>query len=238
MSFFRKHLRATKDGVLVMLAAQSLLFLLGFIIVLAVNASFNDDKDYAAIGSMMALIGIIFGGLLRGNGAPVRYRMAISMGHTRRAYILSDPAITALYCLIGIAFAWVLNFLETHLYAAIYPGWECDFTISLFFQWQFILITVLGVCAADFCLGALQLRFGAKGFAAIWFPLCFSPMIITNSVNAYQNGGTSLLARIGQGLYFAAGLLSPMMWAAVGVVVVLALLVLSGLCYAKGEVRI
>ena len=237
MSFFWKHLRATKDGVLVMLAMQSFLFLLGFIIVLIVNAFLNDEKDYAAIGSMMGLMGIIFGGLLRGAGAPVRYRMAVSMGHTRRAYILSDPIVTALNCLIGITFAWVLNFLETHLYEVLYPGWECDFTIDLFFRWQFILITVLGVCILDFCLGALQLRFGAKGFAIIWFPLCFAPMIVSNSVNAYQDGGTSLLAQIGRGLCFLAGLLSPLLWAVVGGAVVLVLLALSGLCYARGEVR-
>ena len=238
MSFFLKHLRATRDGVLVMLVLQGVLFLLGVAIVVIINLFLNEDYDYAAIGSMMALMGIVFGGLLRSGGAPVRYRMTVYMGHTRRAYIHFDPIITAINCLIGIASAWLLNGLETSLYGLLYPGWECQFTIAGVFKWWIILLAVLGVCVLDFCLGALQLRFGAKGFAIIWFPLCIAPAILGNSVNAFSHGSTSLLAQLGRFILFIAGLLTPMLWAVVGAAVVLALLALSGLCYARAEVRI
>lgn len=237
MNFFWKHLRATRNGAAVMLIAQGVLFLLGVVIVLIINATLNEDRDYAAIGSMMALMGIIFGGLLRGAGAPARYRMAVSMGHTRRAYLLADPVITAINCAVGLAFAWLLGRLEVSLYGLLYPGWECDFTMDAVFQWQWLLLIVAGVCVLDFCLGALQIRFGVKGFAIIWFPLCFAPMIITNSINAYRNGGSSLLAQIGRGLFFLVTLLTPAMWAGVGVVIMLALVVLSGFCYVGAEVR-
>lgn len=237
MNFFLKHLRANRGGTLVMLAMQGGLFLLGITLVLIVNRFFNDEQDYAAVGSMMALFGTVFGGLLRGQGAPARYRMALSMGHTRRAYILADPAITALNALVGVGASWLLNKLELGIYGLLYPGWECGFDIFIVFQWWSILLLVAAVCVVDFCLGALQLRFGAKGFAFVWFPLCFGPMVVSNSLNAAKDGGASLLAQIGRGIFFLAGLLSPALWAAVGVAVLLLLVALSFLCYRRAEVR-
>lgn len=102
MKFFMKDLRATRNGLLIMLGFQALLFLCGVVIVLVINATVNKDQDYAAIGSMMALIGTVFGGLARNNGSCCRYRLAICMGNTRRSYLLTDPLITALIVLVGI----------------------------------------------------------------------------------------------------------------------------------------
>lgn len=238
MKFFVKHLKVNRSGVLVMLASQLGSFLMGVLIVVVINAFVNEDRDYAAIGSMMAMMATLFGGLVRGSGAMNRCRMAVSMGHTRLNYMLADPVITALNTAVGLLFAWLLNHFELWLYSLLYPGWELDFDVFVVMKWWYYPIFIAAICALDFCLGALQLRFGNKGFAAIWFPLCFLPMIVGNSVTAAQEGGKSLLAQIGRGLAFLIHLLSPAMWAAVGIVLLLALLVLSVLCYRKAEVRI
>lgn len=236
--FFVKHLKVNRNGIPIMLAFQLALFLTGVIIVVVINATVNDDRDYAAIGGMMALMATLFGGLVRGSGAMNRYRLAVSMGHTRRSYMLADPVITMLNTLVGLVFAWLLNKFELWLYGVLYPGWELDFDVFVVMKWWYYLIFILVICVLDFCFGALQIRFGNAGFAAVWFPLCFLPMIAGNSVDAAREGGASLLAQIGRGILFLTGLLSPAMWAAVGIVVVLGLLVLSVLCYRKAEVRI
>ena len=238
MNFFVKHLKVNRDGVLVMLIFQAALFVLGFLIVVCINAFVNEDRDYAAIGSMMALIATVFGGLVRGNGGAYRYRTAVSMGQTRRSYMLADPILTMMNSVVGIAFAWLLNRFELWVYTLLYPGWELDFDLHSVMEWWYYLIFIVGICVADFCFGALQLRFGAKGFAAIWFPLCFAPMIISNTVEAARDGGTSLLAQIGKGILFLAGLLSPAMWSAVLIVFLLGLLGLSFMCYRTAEVKV
>lgn len=237
MKFFVKHLKATRSGVLVMLGMQAFLFLMGFVIVIGINAFINDDQDYAAIGSMMALMGTVFGGLIRSGGGMHRYHTAVSMGSTRLSYILADPAITALNCVAGVAFAWVLNQFELWVYGLLYPGWTLDFDVFSVMEWWYYLILIVGICIADFLFGALQLRFGAKGFAAVWFPVCFAPMIISNSLQAAQDGGSSLLAQIGKGILFLAGLLAPPVWSAVGLALLLALLALSVVCYRTAEVK-
>ena len=238
MNFFMKHMKVNRNGVLIMLGFQAALFLAGVLIVVCINAFVNDDRDYATIGSMMALIATVFGGLVRGNGGAYRYHMAVSLGQTRGAYMLADPILTAMNSVIGIAFAWVLNKFELWMYTLLYPGWELDFDLHSVMEWWYYLAFIAAICIADFCFGALQLKFGAKGFAAIWFPCCFMPMIISNSLDAARDGGTSLLARIGQGFLFLAGLLSPAMWLAALIVFLLALVVLSVLCYRRAEAKI
>ena len=69
------------------------------------------------------------------------------------------------------------------------------------------------------------------------FPLCFGPMIVSNSIAAVKNGSGSLLAQIGRGIAFLIGLLSPAMWCAAGILLALALLVLSALCYGRAEIK-
>ena len=237
MKFFMKDLRATRNGLLIMLGFQALLFLCGVVIVLVINATVNKDQDYAAIGSMMALIGTAFGGFARGSGSCCRYRLAVCMGNTRRSYLLADPFITALIALVGIGAAWLLNWFELWLYGVLYPGWTCDLNIFEIFPLWGVFVTMAVVCVVDLLLGAVQLRFGAKGFALIWFPMCLLPAFIGNSVDAAQSGRTSLLAQVGRGVLFLAGLLTPMMWAAVGIVIAVILVALSVWCYLTIEVR-
>ena len=57
------------------------------------------------------------------------------------------------------------------------------------------------------------------------------------SADAAKDGGTSLLAQIGRGIAFLIGLLSPAMWCAAGILLALALLVLSALCYGRAEIK-
>ena len=139
MDFFLRHLRANRSGIPIMLAVQFGLFLFGIILVMIINRFINEELDFATVGSMMALMGSVFGGLLRGSGGTVRYRMAVCMGRTRRSYILADPVITALNCLVGIGFSWVLSKVELALYTALYPGWVCSMDLSVIFQWKFVL---------------------------------------------------------------------------------------------------
>ncbi len=237
MDFFVKHWKVNRSGTLMMLAFQLGLFLMGVVMVLGINAFLNNDQDYAAIGGMMALMATVMGGLARGSAGMIRYRLAVSMGYTRRAYMLVDPVLTLMNCIVGVVFAWVLNQLELRLYAAIYPGWEVDLDIFSVMEWWHCLVLILGVCLLDFLFGALLLRFGTKGFAAMWFPLCFLPLIIMKSADAAKDGGTSLLAQIGRSIAFLIGLLSPAMWCAAGILLALALLVLSALCYGRAEIK-
>ena len=96
MYFFKRHFQATRNTPLVMMAYQLGFFLFGIVLVVVVNTFFNSDQDYAPLGSLMAIIGVFAGLVARGGGAAARFRMAVSMGQTRRDFLLIDPLLTVL----------------------------------------------------------------------------------------------------------------------------------------------
>ena len=237
MNFFIKHLKATRSGFWILPAMQGFVFLFGFLMVLAINMFVNDEQDYALIGSLMALAVSVFGGLLRGGSTMNRYRIAVSMGCTRRSYLLADPMITALNCAEGIAVAWILSKFELLAYHTLYPGWEMEFDFISMMKWWHFLILIAVACILDYFLGALLLRFGSKSIAVFCCPLGFSGVFLNATVGAARQGSASLLAQLGRGMLFVARLLRPTMWAAVGIVILLVLLALSTMWYRKAEVR-
>lgn len=237
MRFLKKHFQVSRSAALMMLAFQLGFFLFGIALVAVVNAFFNEDRDYAPIGSLMAAIGIFAGALPRGGGAASRFRLAISMGQTRRDFLLVDPLLTVLTSLFGVGAAWCLLQVEIWLYSLLYPGYENGLDLAAAFRWRYILPLVLGMALLDLFLGAVQIRFGLKGFAALWIPLCFAPLVITQAVDAAQSGGGSLLAGLGRGI-IALLALGAAVWTAIGAAAVLALLVFSGFSYCRAEIRL
>lgn len=237
MDFFIKHLKATRSGFWIMPVMQGIVFLFGLLMVLLINVFINDDRTYALIGSMMALMVSVFGGLPRGGSTMNRYRVAVSMGYPRRSYLLTDPLITALNCAEGTVFAWILSKFELWVYHTLYPGWEMEFDIINMMKWWHFLLLIIGACILDYLLGALMLRFGYKAVSILCFPLGMSGVFLNATVGAARRGSASLLAQLGRGMLFVAGLLRPAMWAAIGVALLLVLLVFCTLWYRKAEIR-
>ena len=238
MKFVFKYIKANRDRLGTMLVLQGGVFVLGVLLVIFINASINQDPDYAAIGGMMALFCTAFTGLVYGFGiAGVHYGLAISMGQTRRDYILAAPLCSALFTLLGVAVAWVLTQLEKGLYRLLYPGYTCELDILAMVPWWGLALGMLGVVVAEFLLGAMGLRFGQKGLLFVWLPLCLGPTLVGNSITAAKGGGNSLLAALGRGILWLVHCLSPAAWAALGAVVLVALLILGVRCYLRAEVK-
>lgn len=64
-------------------------WLFGVMLVLIINATVNDEQDYACMGTLFSLAGVLPGVLLRGNtNGFVRFRLAVTMGQTRKSFIL------------------------------------------------------------------------------------------------------------------------------------------------------
>lgn len=238
MNFFIKHLKATRSGFWIMPVMQGSVFLFGLMMVIIINLFVNDEQDYALIGSLMALIVPVFGGLVRGSGTVNRYRTAVSMGYPRRSYLLADPFITALNCAEGVVFAWVLSKVELLIYHILYPGWELEFDFISMMAWWHFLVLIAAACVLDYILGALMLRFGYRAFSILCLPLGFSGVFLNATVGAARHGSTSLLAQVGRGMLFIAGLLRPAAWAAVGIVLLLVLIGFSTWYYRVSEIRI
>ena len=182
---------------------------------------------FATIGALFAFFAIAVGVLARGNqSSSTRYALAISMGQTRRSYLLWDSLAGFLECLLFTGVVILLGVLERNLYMALYPGEEdvLDF-IQAFLRYRLAFWIVLAACAVFVCLDllltALMIRFGRRGMFVFLVPVWAVSLVITPALNAVRGNPGSLMARLGEGLIWLGGLLYG-----VGGVIAIAALVL------------
>lgn len=226
-----QYCKVNRKAPLYMVLWQLGFFVFGVAMVLIINRFVNDDKDFACMGALFALIATLVGCLARGNTTlGTRFNMAVSMGQTRRFFLLWDTAISLLVCLLGMAVAWGLYRLELLLYGALYPGFENGIPLDVVCQWKILLPAALVLSVASLVFGAVQQRFGLKAFGTVWLVFCFSFMVLPRAINAALEGGTSLLARLGGGVLWLVNALPPAVWAGLGGAVLLVLTVWS-FCY-------
>lgn len=183
---------------------------------------------FATVGALFAFFAIAVGILARGNqNSSTRYALAVSMGQTRRSYLLWDSLAGFFECLVFTGGVILLGRAERALYLALYPGEEnvLDF-IQVFAQYRYAPWIVLAACAVFVCLDllltALMLRFGRKGMFVFLVPIWVMTLIVNPALNAVRGNPGSLMAMLGEGLIRLGGCLSGM-----GGLIALAVLVLA-----------
>lgn len=230
-----KYLRVSKKMFLFTLLWQLGFFAFGVVMVLVINHFFNEDRDYACMGTMMALCGILAGGFQQAGGA--NFRLTVLMGERRRYFLLWSPLLTVLLVLQGWLTAFCMLKLETLLYGALYPGYASDLPVEAAFQWWAVALSAVVVSIAVLIFGAIYIKFGGKGAMTLWLVVCFSCMLLPQAVDQYQSGNHSLLARVGGLLATLVQMLTPVMWCVVGGVLLLCALAFSVWVYLGAEVR-
>lgn len=239
MTALKKYLYLARADVLYLLGWQVGFYLFGVALVCVINALVNEDPDYACLGSFFSLMGVLVGLFARGNNTGhVRLRLAVTMGMTRRSFLLCEPLITAVDAALGLLAAWVLYQGELVLYARLYPDFENQIAMDIFFRWP--VLTIVGVCAVVLSLFATMLlqRGGLRGFGVLWIVLCASCMVLPQAVSAYRDGADSLLATIGGWIYQLASAIPPAAWGAVGAGAIAAMALASVLGLRRVEVRL
>lgn len=234
-----KYIRANRTAPLYTLIWQAIFFAVGLGMVLIINTFLNEDPTFACMGSLMALVATLIGSMARGNlNGHVRFRLAVSMGCTRKSYLLCDPIVTALTSLIGILVAWLMYLGEKALYTVLYSGFENDIPLDEVFSGKVILIIIAVTVVLDLTMSAMMQRFGTKGFLGIWLGFCALFMILPRGIDAYQSGSTSILAKIG-GFFLNALVTVPgKVWIAIGVAFALALITFAVLTFRKAEAKL
>lgn len=240
MTEIKKAIRVGQWDVLYILAFQGGAFLLGVAMVLIINRFANDDPSYACMGTLMSICGALGGELARGNVfGQTRFSMAVSMGQTRRSFLVGEVLTTAALMVAPFAVAFGLYQLEQFFYRKIlWPGFTNELPFDGFFQWWVLLLLMAGTVLASLFFSAVQLRFGAKGMGIFWFLVGLSAMVIPQSVNRAIEGGDSLFARLGGGILWLVRTVPVPAWIAIGVLVVLLMLAFSIQCHRKAEVRV
>ena len=146
--------------------------------------------------------------------------------------------ITLLVAVIGIFTAWVLWHGESYLYRLLYPAYTNDIPLEVVFRWQIMAVVLLALPMVTLFFTGITQRFGTKGFGVLWLLLWGGCMLIPAAVGSAADGGTSLLARMGGGVLWLAGILPPLAWACMGAAVLIAAAVAGILCLCTAEVKL
>ena len=214
-------------------------WIFGVLLVLIINATVNDEQDYACMGTLFSLAGVLPGVLLRGNtNGYVRFRLAVTMGQTRKSFLLWDTVITLLVTGMGILVSWLLWHAETGLYSLLYPGYTNDISMELVFRWQIIAALLVALPVVTVFFTGITHRFGTRGFGVLWILLWAGCMLVPAAVGKASDGGTSLLARMGDGILWLVGALPPAAWAGAGVALLIALMIVGVRCLIRAEVKL
>ena len=234
-----RYFRAARRDPLWVLGWVTGFWLFGVVLVLIINATVNDEQDYACMGSLFALAGLLPGVLLRGNWSGyVRFRLAVTMGQTRKSFLLWDTVITLLTAVAGIFAAWVLWHGEAGLYRLLYPGYTNDISMELVFRWQIIAALLVALPVVTVFFTGITHRFGTRGFGVLWILLWAGCMLVPAAVGKASDGGTSLLARMGDGILWLVGALPPAAWAGAGVALLIVLMIAGVRCLSRAEVKL
>ena len=234
-----RYFRAARRDPLWVLGWVTGFWLFGVVLVLIINATVNDEQDYACMGSLFALAGLLPGVLLRGNWSGyVRFRLAVTMGQTRRSFLLWDTVITLLTAVAGIFAAWVLWHGEAGLYRLLYPGYTNDIPMEAVFRWPVIAAVLAALPMVTLFFTGVTQRFGTKGFGVLWILLWGGCLLIPAAVGRAAEGGSSLLARLGDGVLWLAGLLPPVVWGGVGAAALIAAAAAGILSLRTAEVKL
>lgn len=149
---FLKYCKVNRFALPYMLLWQLGFFLFGVAMVLIINGFINSDPDYGSMGGMFVLMASLVGSLARGNTTlSTRFNLAVSMGMTRRSFLLWDTIITLLVCLLGMAAAWCFNRLELLLYGVLYPGFENGMPLDIVYRWQVLVPAAAALSVFSWC---------------------------------------------------------------------------------------
>ena len=203
---------------------------IGVVLALTLMVLFFEPGDgYASFGVFFGLGGVLVGVLASRNlHASTRFSLAISMGQTRRGYLLWDTVWKGIECLLGILLSLALGAAEMLAYSALFPG-EVDVlgmmsgllggdTVWL------LLAGAAGLVVLNLVLTALLLRFGQKGFFVFFIPLWGFTFLINPAVQAAQVQSDSVLAGLGGLLLSLGASLSGAGWAVVLACIALAVM--------------
>ena len=232
MSEWKTIWRANLRGLPFMAACVAIGWAIGVTIALLLMAFLFEPGDgHVCFGIFFALLGVLVGGIASRNlHASTRYALAISMGQTRREFLIWNGLLKILESAGAMLLVFLLSQAEDGLYQHLFPGDEnvLRFAGEMFLgKWTVWILagSTVAFAVIDLVMTALMLRFGMKILYVIIICTCFLPGLFSNAISAYETQSNTLMAQLG-------GLLAGMVQffttaAGIGVLIAAVVLVLA-----------
>lgn len=205
-----RDLKLQRDTFLWMLAIMAAAFAVGVGMVLLMVLRGGEDTWFC-MGTIYAMIVVVIFALLAGiSGFGTEFRMCLSMGGTRKAFLVSYALRQALLLAAGYAIVRLLYAAECALYGGIFSGMENDAPFT-FLKSVWCLPVLAGLRLLFLFLGSLTAKFGKKGMIVFWFLWLFCCLLLPRM---FDSDDTSALGAAANVVLAVILTVPPMVWAA------------------------
>lgn len=150
-------------------------FLAGLVLLVILMGVPDGPDSWVCFGTMIAMIMTAICTIMLYMYYHQELMLALSMGRTRREFILSYTVRKFLWLVAAYVLLLAFGRLEMALYTAWYPQYECLVSFDFLLKWQVVLPVLVLLTLLNVCIGALYSRIGKKfGIVVsfIWAALC------------------------------------------------------------------
>lgn len=200
-------------GRFAILVVLPILFLLGFGMVCLVMFTEEDPGSWVTMGTFLALGMLVVAAAVMGLSYRQEFMLALSMGRTRGAFMVSYAARMALWMAVGYAMVLALYRLELALGQKLFAPWPMEVDPTFLLDWRLIVGVIAGAVLLSMFVGALYSSFGKKALVPMyfgWMALCIlGPQLAhTEGEEASPIGqaGQALLQAVPGGVWIALGI--------------------------------
>ena len=174
LSQLKKELPLHLKDIAVKLLIPPIVFLVGVVMVILIMATAPGD-DWFCMGTLLALIFTVAVNIIIGFSYHSEFMLALSMGRTRKEFLLTYFFRQLLIQAVGYLMVLLLYRAESALYSVLYPDSQNEAAFTFLTAWWMILLAIPGAALLHMFLGAMYSQFGKKAsavFYVLWLGLC------------------------------------------------------------------
>ena len=147
------------------------------------------------------------------------FMLELSMGQTRKAFMITYALRQILWVIAAYAVILLLYRLEGLYYQVMFPDKAQAFALDFLTDWRFVVPFVLGLALLPMFLGAMYGRFGNRFLVIVYFIWMGSCILIPRLINHGDEYTGPFQAEIGAAAAWIVGL-PPLAWVAAGLALV------------------
>lgn len=212
-----KDLRLHKSGFLALLAIMLGAFLFGMVLVSIIMYTDADSDTWFCMGTLLACIVLVVSGVIfAAFSYPQEFMLALSMGRTRKAFMVSYYVRIMLQLAVGWLLVLLLHQIELRTYTLMFYRYQNEVFFSFLTDWRVLVPVFLLLPIGGMFLGALYGKFGKKGLLLFYFLWLFCCIVLPRMFHEEPSEGA--LDQVAMGLLWTIQSVPVGVWIGIGTV--------------------
>ncbi len=197
LNFIKKCLKLNKEELLFFPAASAVMFAFGHLILwLVMTFDKSEDLTSFEMGTVMALMGLLFVALFGSYGYMSSFNYALTMSQKRRNIITGLMMVSAIKATLMILIIYGLNFVERYVCNTFFSEYPMESNIAVIFKPHIMLLIICVFVALETIFGSLYTKFGTKYFWMIWMGIVFLMQLPARIIDSMKANDSHFMYKV------------------------------------------